>query len=112
MFDARVPSPRISPRDVSDDEDEHDDDDSDSDSSGWGLGSANYTVGSRSTPARELLFSSHSSPAATKTKGRKDRRYRQKGMAGGDALSPDDTGYSRGGSISSGRANRYGHGGY
>lgn len=33
-------------------------------------------------------------------------------MAGGDALSPDDTGYGRGGSISSGRANRYGHGGY
>lgn len=38
MFDARVPSPRIPPRDVSDDEDE-DDDDNDSDSSGGGLGS-------------------------------------------------------------------------
>lgn len=111
VFDARVPSPRVPPRDVSDDEDE-DDDDSDSDSSGRGRGSANYTMGSRGTPAREPLFSSHSTPAATKTKGSKDRHYRQKGMAGGDALSPDDTGYGRGGSISSGRANSYDRGGY
>lgn len=42
VLDARVPSPRISPQDVSDDEDEDYDDDSDSDSSGGALGSANY----------------------------------------------------------------------
>lgn len=111
VFDVPVPSPKIPPRGFMDDEDE-DEDDSDSDGSGGGLGSGNYKMGSRGTPAREPLFSSHSSPAVIKIKGGKDRHYRQKGMASGDALSPDDTGYGRGGSISSGRANSYGHGGY
>lgn len=110
VFDVPVRSPRIPPRDSMDE----DEDDSDSDGSGGGMGSANYKMGSRGgTPAREPLFSSHSTPAVTKVKGGKDRHYRQKGgMASGDALSPDDTGYGRGGSISSGRANSYGHGGY
>lgn len=109
-FDVPVRSPRVPPQDsMSEDED-----DSDSDGSGRGMGAANYKMDSRGgTPAREPLFSSHSTPAVTKVKGSKDRHYRQKGgMASGDALSPDDTGYGRGGSISSGRANSYGHGGY
>lgn len=111
VSDGSARSPRIDPRDLSDDEDE-DEDESDSEGSGGGRSSGKYRIGSGSTPVREPLFSSHSTPAATKTKGSRDRNYRQKGMASGDALSPDDTGYGRGGSISSGRANSYGHGGY
>lgn len=107
-FDARVPSPRIPPRDVSDDED--DEDDSDSDGSSGGSEYEKYKRGSASNPARHPLVSSHSTPAVTKIKGSRDRHYRQK--ASGDALSPDDTGYGRGGSISSGRADSYGRGGY
>lgn len=108
-FDAHVPSPRIPARDVSDDED-----DSDSDGSSGGSEYEKYKRGPASKPARQPLVSSHSTPAVTKTKrskeGRREGHYRQ--MPGGDALSPDDTGYGRGGSISSGRADSYGRGGY
>lgn len=61
-------------------------------------------------PARHPVVSSLLSPAVAKTKGSRDRHYRQKGS--GDALSPDDTGYGVGGNISSGRADSHGRGGY
>lgn len=55
VFDARVPSPRVPPRDVSDDEDEDDDDNSDSDSSGRGLGSRT-TPWASEAPRRESFY--------------------------------------------------------
>ncbi|KAG6368787.1 hypothetical protein INS49_003001 [Diaporthe citri] len=85
-------------------------DDSDSDGSGGGFEHEKYKRGAGRNPTRHPLVSSHSTPAITKIKGSRDRHYRQKGSGG--ALSPDDTGYGRGGSTSSGRSDSYGRGGY
>lgn len=98
IFDAVARPPRNPPREDFDDEDEEAEEAS---SDLAGPDSGRY----KNTPARQPFPSSHSTPSVPRTRRGDDRHY---GQRVGDEYSPDDTGYGRGGSMSSGRANSYG----
>jgi hypothetical protein len=102
MFDAATRSPRLLPREPLDDEHEEDEEDN------VDLAGPNYGK-YKNIPVRQSFPSSYSTPTVPRARRGDDRHY---GQRGGDELSPDDTGYGRGGSMSSGRANSYGRAGY
>lgn len=109
LFDTPARSPKLPSREIVRDEDEEEEEaDSDLDGPNAFDGGPDYGR-YENIPVRQRFPTSYSSPAVPKTKRGKDRHYGQKG---GDEFSPDDTGYARGGSMSSGRANSYGRGGY
>lgn len=109
VFDGPARSPKPPSREILGDEGEEEEE-ADSDLDGPSAFNGGPDHGRyKSIPVRERLPTSYSSPAVPKTKRGKDRHY---GQMGGDEFSPDDTGYNRGGSMSSGRANSYGRGGY
>ncbi|KAG8159498.1 hypothetical protein KVR01_010135 [Diaporthe batatas] len=100
VFDPVTRSSRNQHREHFDDEDEEELEDN-SDIAGPDYG------GHKNNPARQPFPSSHSTPSVPKSRRGGDRHY---GQRGGDEYSPDDTGYGKGGSMSSGRANSYGRG--
>ncbi|POS70851.1 hypothetical protein DHEL01_v210757 [Diaporthe helianthi] len=101
MFDAVVRSPRNPPRDHFGDEDEEElEEEANSELAGPDYGRF------KKTAVRQSFPTSHSSPSVPRARrGGDDRHY---GPRGGDEYSPDEGGYGRGGSMSSGRANSYG----
>lgn len=109
IFDARARSPKLPSREILGDEGEEEEE-ADSDLEGPSAFEGGPDHGRyKNIPVRQRFPTSYSSPAVPKTKRGKDRHY---GEMGGDEFSPDDTGYGRGGGMSSGRANSYGRGGY